>query len=114
MNKLKFRVWDKATKTMHKENSGFFLFTNGVLGFNSGNSYEILNKEDFVVMQFSGTGVMLIMAACVELIEPSAVDQEIPEWWWQYKKANPHNKDDYNKREHCCSRFWKDFCNCVR
>ena len=46
--------------------------------------------------------------------ESNVVNQDIPEWWWQYKKANPHNKDEYDKREHCCSRFWKDFCNCVR
>lgn len=39
---------------------------------------------------------------------------EVPEWWNQYKKANPNNKKEYNKNKHCCSRFWKDFCNCVR
>ena len=39
---------------------------------------------------------------------------KIPEWWEQYKKANPNDKDEYNPREHCCSRFWKDFCNCMK
>ena len=40
--------------------------------------------------------------------------EDIPAWWWQYKKANPDDKDDYDKLKHCCSRFWKDFCDCMR
>jgi len=38
---------------------------------------------------------------------------EEPYWWVNYKEANPKNKEDYNPKVHCCSRFWKDFCNCV-
>ena len=41
-------------------------------------------------------------------------DNIIPEWWHQYKKANPDDKDEYNKQKHCCPRFWKDFCDCVK
>lgn len=45
-----------------------------------------------------------------EILEQS----EVPNWWNQYKKANRNNKEEYNKSKHCCSRFWKDFCDCVR
>lgn len=38
---------------------------------------------------------------------------EVPKWWGAYKKANPNDKDEYNKRKHCCARFWKDFCDCM-
>jgi len=37
-----------------------------------------------------------------------------PEWWAEYKRANPDDKDEYDPIAHFCSRFWKDFCNCMR
>lgn len=37
-----------------------------------------------------------------------------PYWWEQYKKMNPNNKEEYNPKKHCCSRFWKDWCDCMK
>ena len=37
-----------------------------------------------------------------------------PYWWADYKKANPKDKDEYNPRFHCCKRFWKDWCDCMK
>ena len=37
-----------------------------------------------------------------------------PYWWDSYKKANPNDKNEYDPKIHCCSRFWKDYCNCMR
>jgi hypothetical protein len=37
-----------------------------------------------------------------------------PFWWANYKKANPRNKEEYNPRVHCCKRFWKDWCDCMK
>lgn len=50
----KFKVFDKLHSIMHKENSGFFLFTNGVLGYNSGDTYEVVDKKNFDVLFFTG------------------------------------------------------------
>lgn len=38
---------------------------------------------------------------------------EVPYWWESYKLANPNDKDEYDPKKHCCSKFWKDFCECV-
>lgn len=38
---------------------------------------------------------------------------EIPDWWENYKKYNSDDKDEYDPK-HCCARFWKDFCDCVK
>ena len=37
-----------------------------------------------------------------------------PEWWKAYKEANPDSKEEYNSWTHCCSRFWKDWCDCMK
>ena len=37
-----------------------------------------------------------------------------PSWWANYKKANPKDKDEYNPKVHCCKRFWKDWCDCIK
>lgn len=39
---------------------------------------------------------------------------EIPDWWFKYKKENPNDNDEYSPSKHCCRRFWKDFCDCIR
>jgi hypothetical protein len=41
-------------------------------------------------------------------------ENEIPKWWEDYKKENPTDKDEYNPSKHCCRRFWKDFCDCIK
>lgn len=47
-----------------------------------------------------------------EILEVETV--EIPEWWIEYKKSNPNEKEEYNPKKHCCRRWWKDWCDCVR
>jgi single-strand DNA-binding protein len=42
------------------------------------------------------------------------VENNVPEWWADYKKDNPDDPDEYDPLKHCCARFWKDFCNCNR
>tara|TARA_R100000742_G_C4230550_1_gene52225 strand:+ start:295 stop:456 length:162 start_codon:yes stop_codon:yes gene_type:complete len=39
--------------------------------------------------------------------------KEEPKWWKAYKEANP-GKEEYDPWKHCCSRFWKDWCNCMK
>jgi len=41
-------------------------------------------------------------------------ENEIPKWWEEYKKENPTDTDEYNPSKHCCRRFWKDFCDCIK
>ena len=40
--------------------------------------------------------------------------KEVPNWWKLYKKNNPQDTDEYDPKKHCCSRFWKDWCNCMK
>ena len=39
---------------------------------------------------------------------------KIPYWWDSYKKDNPNDMDNYNPSKHCCRRFYKDFCDCIK
>lgn len=48
----------------------------------------------------------------VDLIH--AYRKQPPEWWKYYKEANPSDKDEYDPQKHCCERFWKDWCNCMK
>lgn len=47
-------------------------------------------------------------------VEQQPIKSEtVPDWWYQYKKYNPEDKDEYDKSKHCCATFWKDFCDCI-
>ena len=50
----KFRVWDKVKNKMHIGNTGFHLFSNGALGFNSGHDYEVVDSNNFEVLFYTG------------------------------------------------------------
>jgi len=52
--KIKFRVFDKISQIMHYENSGFHVFTNGALGYNCGNNYDIIDSVNFGTMLSAG------------------------------------------------------------
>ena len=42
------------------------------------------------------------------------LETNIPDWWAGYKERNPDDKDEYDPRKHCCAKFWKDWCNCMK
>ena len=50
----KFKVWDKIANKMHIENTGFHLFSNGALGYNCGNAYDIVDKSNFEIIFYTG------------------------------------------------------------
>lgn len=55
-----------------------------------------------------------LISEVIKSLESSSKKIEIPDWWKDYKLANPDDIDDYNPQKHCCKRFWKDFCDCVK
>ena len=50
----KFKVWDNIAKKMHIENTGFHLFSNGALGYNCGDVYDIVDKSNFEIIFYTG------------------------------------------------------------
>lgn len=74
--------------------------------------------DRLIYLQYSGDYVYWLESKVKEneLLHSVSNSNEIiiPKWWHEYKRANPSDKDDYNPKKHCCSRFWKDWCNCMK